>query len=68
MLNEKQQRIYDRLRQLHANGLEGARQLFCAELGYDPADEPLADHDDGLRGFAVADADGYVLFFGRPSM
>jgi len=29
--------------------------------------EPLADHDDGLRGFAVADADGYVLFFGRPS-
>ncbi|MHC4820544.1 MAG: VOC family protein [Planctomycetota bacterium] len=28
--------------------------------------EPLEDHDDGLRGFAVADADGYVLFFGRP--
>ena len=28
--------------------------------------EPLADTDDGLRGFAVADADGYVLFFGRP--
>ncbi|MDJ0788045.1 MAG: VOC family protein [Myxococcota bacterium] len=23
--------------------------------------------DDGLRGFEVADADGYVLFFGRPS-
>jgi catechol 2,3-dioxygenase-like lactoylglutathione lyase family enzyme len=22
--------------------------------------------DDGLRGFEVADADGYVLFFGRP--
>ena len=28
--------------------------------------EPLADSEDGLRGFAVADADGYVLFFGRP--
>src|SRR5512134_7078 len=28
--------------------------------------EPLADTDDGLRGFAVEDADGYVLFFGRP--
>lgn len=28
--------------------------------------EPLEDTDDGLRGFAVADADGYVLFFGHP--
>jgi len=28
--------------------------------------EPLADTDDGLRGFALSDADGYVLFFGRP--
>ena len=28
--------------------------------------EPLGDTDDGLRGFAVRDADGYVLFFGRP--
>ncbi len=27
---------------------------------------PLADTDDGLRGFEVRDADGYVLFFGRP--
>ena len=27
--------------------------------------EPLADTDDGLRGFEVQDADGYVLFFGR---
>jgi len=26
-------------------------------------DEP---DDDGLRGFEVQDADGYVLFFGRP--
>jgi len=28
--------------------------------------EPLADTPDGLRGFALRDADGYVLFFGRP--
>ncbi len=28
--------------------------------------EPLADTDDGLRGFELQDADGYVLFFGRP--
>jgi catechol 2,3-dioxygenase-like lactoylglutathione lyase family enzyme len=28
--------------------------------------QPLKDDDDGLRGFAVKDADGYVLFFGRP--
>ena len=28
--------------------------------------EPLANTDDGLRGFAVTDADGYVLFFGHP--
>ena len=27
---------------------------------------PLKDTDDGLRGFEVEDADGYVLFFGRP--
>jgi catechol 2,3-dioxygenase-like lactoylglutathione lyase family enzyme len=27
---------------------------------------PLRDTDDGLRGFEVQDADGYVLFFGRP--
>jgi catechol 2,3-dioxygenase-like lactoylglutathione lyase family enzyme len=28
--------------------------------------EPLQDNDDGLRGFEIRDADGYVLFFGRP--
>jgi catechol 2,3-dioxygenase-like lactoylglutathione lyase family enzyme len=26
---------------------------------------PLADNDDGLRGFVVRDIDGYGLFFGR---
>ena len=27
---------------------------------------PLGDNDDGLRGFELKDANGYVLFFGRP--
>ncbi|MDQ0465146.1 catechol 2,3-dioxygenase-like lactoylglutathione lyase family enzyme [Caulobacter ginsengisoli] len=26
----------------------------------------LTDREDGLRGFEIADPDGYVLFFGRP--
>jgi catechol 2,3-dioxygenase-like lactoylglutathione lyase family enzyme len=29
--------------------------------------EPLQDTGDGLRGFEVKDADGYLLFFGRAS-
>jgi len=28
--------------------------------------QPLKNNDDGLRGFEVRDADGYMLFFGRP--
>lgn len=28
--------------------------------------EPLKDTEDGLRGFEIKDADGYVLFFGHP--
>ena len=28
---------------------------------------PLSDNDDGLRGFEVEDADGYLLYFGRPN-
>jgi catechol 2,3-dioxygenase-like lactoylglutathione lyase family enzyme len=28
--------------------------------------QPLKDDDDGLRGFEVKDADGYLLFFGHP--
>ena len=28
--------------------------------------QPLKNDDDGLRGFELKDADGYVLFFGRP--
>ena len=29
--------------------------------------QPIKDNDDGLRGFEVKDADGYVFFFGRPN-
>jgi catechol 2,3-dioxygenase-like lactoylglutathione lyase family enzyme len=28
--------------------------------------EPLKDTHEGLRGFELKDADGYVLFFARP--
>lgn len=28
--------------------------------------KPLEDTHDGLRGFELEDADGYILFFGRP--
>ena len=28
--------------------------------------QAIQDDNDGLRGFEIADADGYVLFFGRP--
>lgn len=28
---------------------------------------PLGDDEDGLRGFELQDADGYVLFFERPN-
>lgn len=27
---------------------------------------PICNNDDGLRGFEVQDADGYLLYFGRP--
>jgi catechol 2,3-dioxygenase-like lactoylglutathione lyase family enzyme len=29
--------------------------------------QPLMDTSDDLRGFEIEDADGYVLFFGRPN-
>ena len=28
---------------------------------------PIGDNSDNLRGFEIEDADGYVLFFGRPN-
>jgi catechol 2,3-dioxygenase-like lactoylglutathione lyase family enzyme len=32
-----------------------------------PFSAQLKDTEDGLRGFELRDADGYVLFFGRPA-
>lgn len=32
-----------------------------------PFRTPLGDNSDNLRGFEVWDADGYVLYFGRPN-
>ncbi len=30
--------------------------------------KPIRDNPDNLRGFEVEDADGYILFFGRPNL
>ena len=30
--------------------------------------KPIHDHSDNLRGFEIEDADGYILFFGRPKL
>jgi catechol 2,3-dioxygenase-like lactoylglutathione lyase family enzyme len=30
--------------------------------------KPIHDNSDDLRGFEIADADGYILFFGRPNL
>jgi catechol 2,3-dioxygenase-like lactoylglutathione lyase family enzyme len=30
--------------------------------------KPLHDNSDDLKGFEIEDADGYVLFFGRPNL
>lgn len=40
-----------------------AAEFSSRNIGFS---EPLKDTDDGLRGFELRDADGYVLFFGRP--
>ena len=29
--------------------------------------KPLRDNQDNLRGFEIEDADGYILYFGRPN-
>lgn len=40
-----------------------AEELESRDLSFR---EPLGDNSDQLRGFEVEDADGYVLYFGRP--
>jgi len=32
-----------------------------------PFRKPLHTNSDNLKGFEIEDADGYVLFFGRPT-
>ena len=47
-----------------------ALAFYRDRLGFDITFEffqPLGDTADGLRGFELRDADGYVLFFGRLS-
>ncbi|HVX50988.1 MAG TPA: VOC family protein [Chitinophagaceae bacterium] len=39
------------------------KEYLLRGLGFN---QPLLDDNDGLRGFEVADADGYILFFGHP--
>ena len=33
-----------------------------------PFSKPIYNNSDNLRGFEIEDADGYVLFFGRPNL
>ena len=40
-----------------------ANELGIRDVGFQ---EELKNWEDGLRGFAVKDRDGYVIFFGRP--
>ena len=54
----------------------GAAMIMFKDVGVDPVPNYTRDikkgiarwdaYDDGLRGFELKDADGYVLFFGRP--
>jgi catechol 2,3-dioxygenase-like lactoylglutathione lyase family enzyme len=41
-----------------------AREFASRGVGFE---QEIQDRDDGVRGFAIRDADGYVLFFGRPN-
>ena len=43
-----------------------AAEFSSRNVGFFKTIRDSEDGDDGLRGFEVQDADGYVLFFGRP--
>jgi catechol 2,3-dioxygenase-like lactoylglutathione lyase family enzyme len=43
-----------------------AAEFFSRNVEFFKTIGDSEDGDDGLRGFEVQDADGYVLFFGRP--
>ena len=43
-----------------------AAEFSSRNVGFFKTIKDGEDGDDGLRGFEVKDADGYILFFGRP--
>lgn len=43
-----------------------ATEFSSRGVGFFKTIQDSLDGDDGLRGFEVKDADGYILFFGRP--
>ena len=43
-----------------------AAEFSSRNVGFFKSIKDSEDGDDGLRGFEVMDADGYILFFGRP--
>jgi len=43
-----------------------AAEFSSRNVGFFKTIKDSEDGDDGLRGFEVKDADGYMLFFGRP--
>ena len=43
-----------------------AAEFSSRNVGFFKTIKDSEDGDDGLRGFEVKDADGYILFFGRP--
>ena len=44
----------------------GPDNSYYAIVKRDSFREPLGINSDNLRGFEIMDADGYVLYFGRP--
>jgi catechol 2,3-dioxygenase-like lactoylglutathione lyase family enzyme len=43
-----------------------AAEFSMRNVGFFKTIEDSESGDDGLRGFEIQDADGYILFFGRP--
>ena len=43
-----------------------AAEFSSRNVGFFKTIKDSEDGDEGLRGFEVKDADGYILFFGRP--
>jgi hypothetical protein len=45
-----------------------AAEFSSRNVGFFKTLKDIEEGDDGLRGFEVKDADGYILFFGRPKL